>query len=251
MKYTVLCLLVICAVIFAGCGKKDETATTGPTGTGAMPSSTMPGAGGPSGPGTMPTGGTTPMGATPTGSTMPSSGGMAGPGMSGSTMPTGSTMPSAGGMSPSMGGMPGAGGMATPGMAGTSGMTGGAVASTTPAPSAEIKEEYPKAKITRDKTGEMRNFYNPEALKKDKSKLNELQSREVALAFIRENYYYFDTMSFEYRKQPGVFSGGTYNYKWIQIIRETKKTGNTIDVSVNPYSGMVVSYKSTRKNWTN
>jgi len=224
MKYTVLCLLVICAIIFAGCGKKDETATTpGTTGTSTMPGAGMSGS-------TMPAGGT-----------MPNAGGMAGPGMSGSTMPTGSTMPSAGGMSsPGMGGM-----------AGASGMTGGAVASTAPAPSAEIKDEYPKAKITRDKTGEIRSFYNPEALKKDKSKLNELQSREVALAFIRENYYYFDTMSFEYRKQPGVFSGGTYNYKWIQIIRETKKTGNTIDVSVNPYSGMVVSYKSTRKNWTN
>ena len=239
MKYTVLCLLVICAIIFAGCGKKDEAATApggaGSSLPGATGTSTMPGAG--MGGSTMPAGGT-----------MPNAGGMAGPGMSGSTMP------SAGGMSsPGMGGMPGAGGMSTPGMgmAGASGMAGGAVAPTAPAPSAEIKDEYPKAKITRDKTGEMRSFYNPEALKKDKSKLNELQSREVALAFIRENYYYFDTMSFEFRKQPGVFSGGTYNYKWIQIIRETKKTGNTIDVSVNPYSGMVVSYKSTRKNWTN
>ena len=162
---------------------------------------------------------------------------------------------------PTPGGMPGA--PTTPGMPSASGMPGAMGPDMGGAPAEEaapaednspktLEAKLPNATINRDAEGEIRSFYNPDAVKKTRTTgLTEHQSRQVALDFIRANYYYFDTMSFEFRNEPGVYKGGNYHFKWVQIIRETKKTGNTIDVVVNPMSGEVVKYSSTRNKWTN
>lgn len=198
-----------------------------------------------------------------TSSTTPPGIGPAAPGTAGvSAGPTGmpggpAGMPGAPGMTGGATGMPGMAGGA--GMAGGmgAGMPGAAAAAPAEESSSDssaktLEAEFPGATVVRDTSGELKSFYNPEANSKTlKTPLTEHQSREVALAFIRANYYYFDSMSFEFRNEPGKYSGGKYNFKWVQIIRETKRTGNTIDVSVNPYSGMVVSYKAVKKNWTN
>lgn len=164
-----------------------------------------------------------------------------------------------GGPSGMPGGMPG-GPSGMPGMdGGMPGMDGGMGGATTPAaePAQEVKlktleEEFPSATVKRDETGEVRSFYNPSAMNKVEGKhLSELQSREAALAFIRQYYYYFDTMSFEFRPSAGELNGGVYSFMWYQKVRDTKKTGNEINITVNPYSGLVVKYNSTRKNWDN
>ncbi|MBQ7256452.1 MAG: hypothetical protein IJS60_01995 [Abditibacteriota bacterium] len=200
---------------------------------------------------------------TSAGSTTPPGIGPAAPGTAGvSAGPAG--MPGAPGMTGGATGMPG-GASGMPGMSGGAGMAGGmgagmpGAAAATPAEESSsdssaktLEAEFPGATVVRDASGELKSFFNPEANSKTlKTPLTEHQSREVALEFIRANYYYFDSMSFEFRNEPGKYSGGKYNFKWVQIIRETKRTGNTIDVSVNPYSGMVVSYKAVKKNWTN
>lgn len=159
------------------------------------------------------------------------------------------------------GGMPGDP-MMNGGMPGDPMMNGGMgdPSMTAASPAEETKEkelktleaEFPNASVTRDDKGEVRTFYNPDAKKKTKSTgLTELQSREVALSFIRANYFYFDTMSFDERVDAGKYENGVYYFKWVQKIRDTKKTGNVIEVYVNPFSGQVVNYKSTKNNWTN
>ena len=235
-KYLLLMVLALAVAFCLGCNDNSSSSST---------SSTTPPGIGPAAPGT--------------------AGVSAGPaGMPGA--PAG--MPGAPGMTGGATGMPGG----SPGMAGGPGMPGGApgmaggmgagmpgAAAATPAEESSsessaktLEAEFPGATVVRDTSGELKSFFNPEANSKTlKTPLTELQSREVALEFIRANYYYFDSMSFEFRNEPGKYSGGKYNFKWVQIIRETKRTGNTIDVSVNPYSGMVVSYKAVKKNWTN
>lgn len=190
----------------------------------------------------------------PTDPTMNAGGPMPGGPMPGGPMP-GAPMPG----DPMMnGGMPGDP-MMNGGMPGDPMMNGG-MDNASAAPAEETKEkelktleaEFPNASITRDAKGEVRTFYNPDAKKKTKSTgLTELQSREVALSFIRANYFYFDSMSFDERVDAGKYENGLYYFKWVQKIRDTKKTGNVIEVYVNPFSGQVVNYKSTKNNWTN
>ena len=233
-KYLLLMVLALAVAFCLGCN--DDSSSSSGAG-----STTPPGVG-PAAPGTtgMPTGATTP--------------GMPG----GAGMPTGATAPGMTGGAPGMPGMTG-GASGMPGMAGgmSAGMPGASAApaeesSSDDSSAKTLEAQFPGATVVRDASGELKSFYNPEANTKTlKTPLTEHQSREVALDFIRANYYYFDSMSFEFRNEPGKYSGGKYNFKWVQIIRETKRTGNTIDVSVNPYSGMVVSYKAIKKNWTN
>lgn len=191
----------------------------------------------------------------PTDPTMNAGGPMPGDPMPGAPMP--GNMPGG----PMPGGMPGDP-MMNGGMPGDPMMNGGMgdPSMTAAAPAEETKEkelktleaEFPNASVTRDDKGEVRTFYNPDAKKKTKSTgLTELQSREVALSFIRANYFYFDTMSFDERVDAGKYENGVYYFKWVQKIRDTKKTGNVIEVYVNPFSGQVVNYKSTKNNWTN
>lgn len=216
MKKILLGLLIIGIALSMGCNKDDGSATSSNS---AAPSAPTPG---------MPTTPGAPAPSAPT------------PGM-----PTTPGAPSPSAPTP---GMPTAPGM-------TPQETPDAQAEATPSTMTKtLEKQFPNATIKRDsKNNEVRVFINPDAnVLTEKSKnLNELQSREIALEFIRANYYYFDTMSFEYRPSAGTLKGGVYTYKWVQIIRETKKTGNTIEISVNPKTGKVTKYKSTRQNWDN
>ena len=216
----ILCISII--LCFSGCKKEEEATAAGGT---ATPSNMapMPGAS-PSSPGGYP------------------SAGMPGPGMSGPGMPG---TPS--GYSP----------MGMPGMPG--GM-GGANVSQAPAPApvdnTPIKgEEFPEdAVITKDDNREIRSYVADSARSNRVSKspfgLSEMDCRAKAIAFVRKNYYYFDSMSFSYRNEPGKWKGNRWEYTWYQIIRDTKRTGNYINISVNPENGEIISYKSVRKNWT-
>lgn len=210
--FPVILIIGIC-ILFCGCKKEEEASTTA-TGTSGTPG------GYPSMPGT--------------------------PGMPGSTGMPG--MPGTPGMPGGMGGMYGPG-------------TGSNAQSQAPAPAPKdttpIKgETFPDdAVIVKDSKGEIRNYSAPSAKSARVSKtpfgMSEIDCRNKALAFVRKNYYYFDSMSFSYRDQPGTWKGNRWEYTWYQIIRDTKKTGNYIKISVNPENGEVVSYESVRLNWTN
>lgn len=222
-KYIFLVLIIVAAAFFAGCNKDEAPAPSND-----MSDPSMSGPMGPNGP--MGPGMSGPMGPN----------GPMGPGMAGPMGP---------GMDPSMSGPMGPG-MGDPSMGG---MTGSQEA----APAEEKKElknleaTFPGATVVRDDKGEVRKFHNPDAMKKtEKQPLSELECREAALAFIRANYYYFDTMSFDERDSAGNFRNGVYSFRWIQKVRDTKITGNTIEVSVCPLSGLVSDYRSTRNSWT-
>lgn len=169
-----------------------------------------------------------------------------------------------GGMaSPSMPSMPGMGG--SPMMGG--GMGGSMPGSTAGAPAASApvvkKDETPlpednipdDAIIEKDKNGEIRSYKAPSVASARVSRTpfgkGEMECRQNALAFVRKNYSYFDSMDFSHRDQPGKWKGDRWEYTWYQLIRDTKRTGNFITISINPENGEVVSYKSVKMNWTN
>ncbi|MBP5274249.1 MAG: hypothetical protein ILO36_04865 [Abditibacteriota bacterium] len=158
-------------------------------------------------------------------------------------------------------------------MPSTPGATAAAAAPAAPAaPAAETKEKKPAPALptlahgsaSKDDNGEVR-VYNafPEYTGRSSSRpygADENECREAALAFVRAYYYEFDSMSFQYRNVPGKWLGNRWRYTFTQIIRDTKRTGNTITIDVNPdyydaendmHYPEVVYYKAVKKNWTN
>ncbi len=235
-KYFLIAVLLTAALAFCGCGKDDAQET---------PSSIA-----------MPTAGPT-MGPTMPGSpSTPST-----PGIPGSPVPTMPSMPS----------LPTA-----PGMSG--GTAAAAPAAPAAAPAADAASDTSSAaKIipalptlshgdaVKDDNGEVRRYtaYPEYTAGKRSAKpfgADEKSCREAALAFVRAYYYDFDSMSFQYRDVPGVWKGDRWQYTFTQIIRETKRTGNTITIAVNPdyydadndmHYPEVVYYSSVKKIWTN
>ena len=153
------------------------------------------------------------------------------------------------------------------------GASAAAPAAAAPADAAETKEAkilpalptLSHGSASKDDNGEVRTYtaYPEYTAGRRSAKpfgADEKDCREAALAFVRAYYYDFDSMSFQYRDVPGVWKGDRWQYTFTQIIRETKRTGNTITIAVNPdyydaendmHYPEVVYYRSIKKVWTN